>query len=144
MTDHTVVTVVRHFDAAPERVFDAWLDPAVARHFLFAVRDGEVVECSIDARVDGRFRIVDRRDGEDVAHVGTYMEIVRPTRLTFTFTVPQYDPRETGVTIDLVSDGDGALLSLGHSGVDADWAEKTREGWGKTLDRLAEAIKSDA
>ena len=31
-----VIHVTRRFDAAPERVFDAWLDPETARKFLFA------------------------------------------------------------------------------------------------------------
>lgn len=141
MADTKIVTVTRHFDAPQARVFDAWLDPNSARHWLFATEGGEVVECTIDPRADGHFRIVDRRDGEDVAHIGAYMEIVRPTRLTFTFAVPQYDPRSTGVTVDVVSDGDGAQLTLTHSGVDADYAERTKEGWGKILDALAAAIE---
>jgi uncharacterized protein YndB with AHSA1/START domain len=43
------VTVSRRFKASPERVFDAWLDPAMARLFLFATPTGQVVRADIDA-----------------------------------------------------------------------------------------------
>jgi len=43
MTDPVILTVSRDIAASPERVFDAWLDPAIARRFLFATPDGEML-----------------------------------------------------------------------------------------------------
>ena len=50
------LTVTRRFDQPPEKVFDAWLNPDVARRFLFTTADSQVVVCEIDGRVGGRFR----------------------------------------------------------------------------------------
>ena len=36
-------SITHSFAAAPERVFDAWLDPAIARRFLFATPTGEMI-----------------------------------------------------------------------------------------------------
>jgi len=146
MTDKTTVplTVTHRFAASAERVFDAWLDPATARRFLFATPTGKVVRCEIDARVGGGFVIVDRRDGEDVEHVGRWLEIDRPRRLAFTFSVPKYDADAdadaTPVIIDIrpLDDG-GCELTLTHQ-VWAEYAEQTRGGWTKILETLAAAL----
>ena len=42
--------MTRHFDAAPERVFDAWLIPETARKWLFASPVGEAYTAKLDAR----------------------------------------------------------------------------------------------
>jgi len=51
------VSVTRRYDAPPEQVFDAWLDPARARKFLFATPTGEMVRVEIDGRARGSFVI---------------------------------------------------------------------------------------
>ena len=76
--------ITRHFDASAERVFDAWLDPATAGRWLFATDNGEMVGVQLDPRVGGRFSFT-RRDGEDVEHVGEYLEIDPPRKLSQTF-----------------------------------------------------------
>jgi uncharacterized protein YndB with AHSA1/START domain len=137
----STVTVTDRYDAAPERVFDAWLDPKLAGRFLFATPDGEMVRADIDARAGGRFNFTDRRaEHGDVEHVGEYLEIDRPRRLVFTFAVPQYDPALTAVAIDIRPEGAGSELTLTHTGVLPDWAEQTRQGWGMILDSLARVL----
>jgi uncharacterized protein YndB with AHSA1/START domain len=84
------LSVTRQFSATAERVFDAFLDPAKAGKFMFATASGTMVRVAIDARVGGSYAFVDRRDGEDVEHVGEYLEIQRPRRLVFTLQVPRY------------------------------------------------------
>src|SRR4051812_29565567 len=68
------VRVTRRFDTSPGRVFDAWLDPEKAGQWLFATSTGRMVRVEIDARVGGSFSFTDRRDDEDVEHVGEYLE----------------------------------------------------------------------
>jgi uncharacterized protein YndB with AHSA1/START domain len=87
-----IVQVSRRFSASAERVFDAWLDVERARRWLFATASGEIVRAELDPRVGGRFVLVDRREGEDVEHVGEYVEIERPRRLVFTFGIPRKSP----------------------------------------------------
>jgi len=139
------LSVSHRFTATPERVFDAWLDPSTAGKWFVATPTGQMVRVEIDARVGGKFVFVDRRDGEDVEHVGEYLEIDRPRRLVFTFAVPKYSSVITRVTIDIALTETGCDLTLTHDNVLPEWATQTEAGWtmildglGRTLDRAAD------
>jgi uncharacterized protein YndB with AHSA1/START domain len=136
-----VLRITRHFDAAPERVFDAWLDPKTAGRWLFTDAKGKITRCEIDARVGGKFLIVDRRAVGEVDHIGEYLEIDRPRRLVFSFAVPRYSPEETRVTLDIVPSGSGCELTLTHEGVLPEWAEQTQQGWGMILEALDASLR---
>lgn len=137
-----VLTVVRHFAAAPERVFDAWLDPAQVGAFLFATPTGRRLRVEVDARVGGEFR-VDERRGDDVAeHFGTYLEIERPRRLVFAFATDR-EHAPTRVTIEIVPSDGGCELTLTHE-MSPDWAayaDRTRAGWALILETLATVLR---
>jgi uncharacterized protein (TIGR02246 family) len=140
------VSITRRFNASAERVFDAWLDPAKAGQWLFATASGRMVRAQIDARVGGSFSFVDRRDGENVEHLGTYLEIVRPSRLVFTFAVanPKVPMESSRVLIDIVRLDKGCELTLTHEGVFPDYATQTESGWTSILDGLARTISEVA
>ena len=132
--------VIRRFDASPERVFDAFLDPAIAGQFMFATETGQLVRVDIDPRVGGAYTFIVRRDGDDVEHVGKFLELVRPDRLVFEFAVPKYDPAVSVVRLELAVDGDGCRLTLTHEGVDEDYREQTGKGWTMILENAAKAL----
>ena len=142
MTGERRVTVrVRHrFSQSAQRVFDAWLDPAKAAKFLFATATGQMVRTEIDARVGGRFVFVDRRDGEDIEHVGEYLEVDRPRRLVFRFAVPKFSTEFTRVIVEIVPSGGGCELTLTHEGVLPDYTSRTEGGWTMILEGLAAAL----
>lgn len=127
----TTIVVTRAVAAAPEAAFDAWLDAARAGAWLFATPNGRIVDVAMDPRVGGAFRIVDRRDGEDVAHVGTYLELERPSRLTFEFGVPKYSEARDRVVVAIAPQSAGCDVTLTHTltpGME-EWAESVRQGW---------------
>ncbi|MBI1319162.1 MAG: SRPBCC domain-containing protein [Candidatus Hydrogenedens sp.] len=137
-----LVEVERGFRSPPEQVFDAFLEPALAGRFLFATPDGEMVRVEIDGRVGGRFVITERRAGEDVEHMGEYLDVDRPKRLAFTFSVPKYADTADQVSIDVVPNEGGCKVSLCHAmpAAYAEYTEQAREGWGKILDGLAAVL----
>lgn len=135
------VRAIHRYDAPPERVFDAWLDPKIAGRFLFATPTGQMVRAETDPRVGGRFTFTDRRpDMGDVEHVGTYIEIDRPRRLVFDFAVPAYEPTFTRITLDFVSAGSGTALTLTHEGVFEEYVKQTEGGWAMILAGLERAL----
>lgn len=134
------VTISRRFSASPERVFDAWLEPGTAGKWLFATPTGQMVRVEIDARVGGRFVFTDRRDGEDIDHVGEYLAIDRPHRLVFTFGVPKFSAAYTRVSVEIHALDNGCELTLTHEGVLAAYADRTESGWRTLLDSLSAVL----
>lgn len=144
--DRVSVSVTHWFSASSERVFDAWLDPAKACKFLFATATGQMVRTEIDGRVGGRFTIVERRAGEDVEHVGTYLEIERPRRLVFTLAVPKYSQEEDRVSIEIRPERGGSKLTLTHEmgAKMADFRGRAEDGWRRVLEVLDELLPAEA
>jgi uncharacterized protein YndB with AHSA1/START domain len=134
------IVVTRHFSAAPGVVFDAWLDPARARRFLFATDKGQIVRCDIDARVGGGFTIVDRRAEGDAEHVGRYVELDRPKRLVFDFTVSNFSTDSTRITVSFAPADTGTDVTLTSDNIPDEHAERATHGWNTILGALARVV----
>ena len=133
------LTVARRIAATPERVFDVWLDPESVGRWLFATADGVMERVEVDPRVGGRFLVAERRGGDLAEHFGEYVALERPRLVAFDFWT-NFSAERTRVTIDIAADGDGALLTLRHDGVWADYEERTRKGWAIILENLGIAL----
>ncbi len=142
MSSPVVIKVTHRYSAPADRVFDAWLTPGQASRFLFRTRTGNVMRCEINPEVGGGFTVTDRRpaaDGDesvfDVVHMGKYLEINRPRRLVFDFsvlTLGSDDP--TRVTVDVNPLGPMAselvlTHEMGDSGMARVMEETSRKGW---------------
>jgi uncharacterized protein YndB with AHSA1/START domain len=129
--------VSRRFQSAAEEVFDAWLDPELAREW-FAPGLGEMTRVEIDARVGGTFWLVQRRDGTLAEHTGEYLEIDRPRRLVFTWRTPPLTDTSR-VTIEIRPLEDGCELTVTHE-MGADWepfVDRAAAAWGRMADAIA-------
>jgi len=128
--------ITRRFGASSQCVFDAWVDSKTAGKWLFATARGQIVCVEIDARAGGWFYIVERRDGENVEHIGEYLEIVRPHRLVFTLSVEKYSMDFERVTVTFDPRGTGCELTLTHK-TKPDLAGQVSDGWMRMLEGLA-------
>jgi uncharacterized protein YndB with AHSA1/START domain len=116
--------------ASPERVFDAWLDPAIAGQWLFATASRPMSRVAIDPRVHGRFRFADGNDTDRVEHRGVYVEIGRPRRLVFTLSAGA-DLPNTRVIAEIAPAGrvKSAHLVVTHGDVPGEFAARTEARW---------------
>ena len=143
------VRVTQRFEASAERVFDAWLDTQWIGRWMFgkALRDEEIVRLTLDARVGGKFSFVVRRQGQEIDHVGRYLELERPRRIVFTWGIAGVsDTDESRVVVEIEPReprGNGCELTLTHH-LPPEWAayaDRARDGWSKMVGELAAALE---
>ncbi len=129
--------VTHRFESSAERIYDAWLNPEKARHWMKAALTelglaGEIARIEIGARVGGSFFFSDMRDGTETKHWGTYLELDRPRKIVFTWiTAEKEEDDPSKVTLAIEPDGEGCTASIVHE-LDAKWAEyipQTQRGW---------------
>lgn len=141
MTAPLRLVVTRRFEASPEAVFDAWLDAESVSQWLFATPGGVMERVELNPRVGGGFVICERRGETLATHFGTFVAIERPRRLVFDFTTDR-EQAPTRVSVDIVADGGGCVLTLTHD-MDPQWAafeDRARQGWTMILDGLARSL----
>lgn len=127
------IRLAQRYGAPAERVFDAWLDPALAGRWLFATATRPAARVEIDARVGGVFRFVERRGGRETEHAGRYVEIVPPRRLVFTLSLEGSPTLMTRVTAEIVPLKTGCELRLAHENVPPELARHTEGRWSGML-----------
>ena len=128
------VLAERHMNASAEQVYDAWLDPENVGKWLFTTPGGKMQSVAIDPVVGGHFSIVERRDDDNVEHVGEYLALERPTQIIFDVTVPHFSSSVTHVEVNIKpSPGGGCDVAILHDGVFQDFARRTVIGWVQTM-----------
>jgi uncharacterized protein YndB with AHSA1/START domain len=128
--------ILWEFDASPAAVFDAWLDPALIRRWMFA-RD-EIFEVKLEPRVGGRFSIVETSSEGNVDHFGEYRKIERPSLLLFTLSVPLHFEGSTLVRVEFAPRDGGCVMIFTQTGVAK---EVTEESWRDMFEMLAIVLK---
>lgn len=131
----TSVKISRRFNASPERLFDAWADPAVVSQWLFTTKSGKTTY-DLDIRVGGSYTITRVSKGKKYVAVGKYLEIDRPRKLVFTFGMPQFAADFDTVIVEIVPDGDGCVLTLTQEEMRPGYEKSTVNGWGKMFTTL--------
>ncbi|TDL31736.1 SRPBCC domain-containing protein [Jeotgalibacillus sp. S-D1] len=109
----TTLTMKREFDVKAERVFDAWLNPAMMKKWLFTL-EGTNKVAQNDPQVGGTWEIVDHREGKDYRAVGEYLIIDPPNKLVFTFKMPQFSELADTITVELRDVDTGCEMTFTH------------------------------
>ena len=142
MMQTTVPALVirRTYAASPQRVYEAWTNPELAKQFLCpaGVTIGEV---KMDVRPGGTYKIEMLHDEhEPYVAYGTYEEVVPASRLVMTWRWEEENPaeeHETLLTIEFKAHGSGTELILTHENLASLESRATHEqGWTSMLEKL--------
>lgn len=84
-TDRELI-VTRSFDAPARLLFKAWTTPELFMRWWVPKSSGMILRtCTMDVRVDGKYRLEFARDASHtVAFFGTYLEVVPDARIVWT------------------------------------------------------------
>jgi len=158
LTTETEIIIARTFDAPRELVFKCWTEP---QHFQrwWGPRNFDTPAVTIDARPGGTilFNMRSTEYGMDIWAAGVYREVTPPSRIVVTdhFSDPQGNsvppahygmnpafPEETVVTVDFVEHEGKTTLVMRHTIPAECQGDGAIEGWGESLDKLAEYLAS--
>jgi uncharacterized protein YndB with AHSA1/START domain len=112
------IRIVREFDAPPERVFRAFVDPELVAQWMGPRSIRTRIE-HWDARTGGSYRYRGVGEGVDVGFYGSFHEVRPNERLVQTFT---YDGQPDGVSLETMTFEelpDGRTRTVGLSMVDS-------------------------
>jgi len=123
--------ISRRFDAPPQRVFDAWLGMEWGQ---WLPPGGAQCQLTlIEPHAGGRYRLtMSMPDGRVVQGSGVYREVVRPSKLVFTW-FANYNSQETLITVSFRPDGAGTVMSFRQDGFPTtELRDRYHDGWGGT------------
>ena len=131
------LTLKRRLKAPPEKVYEAWTQPAQMMRW-WGGNNEATRTAETDLRVGGRFHVGFKGDtGEQHDVSGTYKEIVPNRKLVFSWAWRTTPERESQVTIEIKPDAEGSILTLTHEQFFNQKAcDDHRLGWGLALDNL--------
>jgi uncharacterized protein YndB with AHSA1/START domain len=140
MTDLSV-NISKIIQAPIEKVFDAWLDPALLTRFILPAPGMVQPQVENQAVQGGSFTIVMQVGEDKIPHGGSYLTINRPDQLVFTWESP-FSTDDSQVTLNFTEiDAETTRVDLIHVKFDSEEARSNHEGgWGNILDKLAEII----
>jgi uncharacterized protein YndB with AHSA1/START domain len=143
-TTHSTFVIERTYDASPQRVFDAWADPAAKAQWFGPPNKPDY---SLEFRVGGREQFtVQAPDGATYRFDAVYQDIVPGQRIVHCYDMHREDVRISVslATIEIEAHGDGARLALTEYGVyldGHDTPELRQHGTNEMIDTLATYLK---
>ncbi len=131
--------VRRVLPAAPDIVYDEWLDPAALADWM-CPRPARCRNIWLEPRLGGQLRI-DVEDGDTEFRItGEYLVLDRPHRLSFTWTCSTWPDTSlrSVVNVWLESRGSGqTLMTIEHTLLPPELVDQHARGWAAIADQLA-------
>lgn len=143
MTGAPTVRVRRLMPAAPDVVFDQWLDPESLREWM-CPRPVHCVEVLVEPRVGGIVRFDVDDSGSSVLITGQFLVIERPRVLRFTWSNSDWiDPTVVSIVhVEFEPAGDGqTMMSIEHSLLPPEEFDNFHSGWTLTFEQLGTLLE---
>lgn len=138
------LNVSKTINAPIEKVFDAWLDPAMLVQFILPMPGMPQPQVENKAQQGGEFCIIMHVGENKIPHTGEYLEINRPEKLVFSWISP-YSTDGSKVSIDFHEVNESTTrVELTHVRFIDEEARSDHEGgWINILEKLDEVLTEE-
>lgn len=141
-------------NASVEKVFEAWTEPKIFKQWLYTSKKTNKIAQN-QFEINGEWEIVDEREGKTYKATGTYMDIVKPYKLMYSFKMPQFSDLEDIITIEFIdlenetqvkfNQGLKVLLNdtmnkQSYEQLKEDTKKQTEEGYNKMFEQLKQIL----
>ena len=143
---HETFTIERSYRASPDRVFEAWRDPAIKQQWFAKGEGWDVDAYALDFQVGGRERSRFRmKDGPEIRNETVFLDIVANRRIVFAYTMAWGErPFSASLsTVDISPSGTGTRVIYTEQAAffeGSDGVQMRQPGWGKLFDALARQL----
>lgn len=139
MTHPNLLSLDRHFAAAPGFVFALWSHPSLVSAW-WGPEGHHLTTCEIDFRPGGNWRFDMTRDGESHRIHGTYHQIVPQERLMFSYRFPEFGVQSI-VSLRFTAEGQGTRMQFLQTGFpNEEHLTGHKGGWTSTLAILEDLL----
>jgi uncharacterized protein YndB with AHSA1/START domain len=140
MTTDLTLKVTRKIPAAPEGVFNAWLDPKMLAKFMCPDHGMGVKSAETDPRTGGAYQIVMIGQDSEIPHWGEYLEITPHSRIAFTWQ-SEYSIEGSVVTLGFEPTSGGTEVTLTHERfLSEEMRDNHEKGWASILVKLDDVL----
>jgi uncharacterized protein YndB with AHSA1/START domain len=126
-----------------EKVWEAWTEPSVIMKWFGSDPKGEVLRAKLDVRPGGSFEVT-FKDSDQTEHTcyGTYNEIEKLSKLTFTWHWKSEPSVESFVVLLLFEQGKSTKMQFEHINVGSGSKHNYAKGWQSTFLKLEQLLAS--
>lgn len=133
--------VTRQYDAAPQDVFDAWIETSKIEKW-WGCAQTTAVESEIEPKLGGKFNHMMTIEGAgQFPQQSCFTEFDPPNRLVYLTEATDMSPEMT-VSVDFVPVQGGTRVTLVHEGIPGEFTEFVRGGWTAAFGKLDDLLRA--
>lgn len=144
--DNTI-HIEERFHAPREKLFVIWIEADQLKNWFMTEEGFKVTSAQVNPVVSGNYRLeLSTGPGNpDMWIAGKYLEISKPERLSYTWTVAVLDGKKTFVEVVFEDDGDGCRIHLTHGVFDSRVQTRSHaDGWVGCFRHLTRYLETEA
>jgi uncharacterized protein YndB with AHSA1/START domain len=136
-TDDSSIFLDTSFNTSIERVWEAWTNPIRVMNWFGSDPNGKVLEAELDVRPGGYFEVT-FQDSDSTKHTcsGTYNEVEKPNKLTFSWQWKSEPGFDSFVIVLLTSEGNSTTMQFEHKNLGNGSKHNYTKGWESTFSKL--------